>query len=157
MYAYQTLEGKNAIRKRNQTAQFYAHLTESELLIDPDPLSPIAISFRKFGKIQEVAIVRNRSESMAEFNWPTILITTSKVAQLVARARFLRVPGSIMVSMSDNVLLSWPVVDCNGVESTFVSRVTTTKGDCMGSHMASRQNTFLPIDLATVFNPSQLI
>jgi hypothetical protein len=157
MYAYQTNEGQAAIRKRNQTAEFYACLKGLNLVVDRDPLNPVALSFQKGGKIQELAIVRNRNESMAEFTWPSVMITTAKINQLVTRAKHLRVAGQVLVNMADNVLLSWTVIDNAGNERRYGKQVTTTKGDCMGSHFASRENTFLPISEATVFEPQQLI
>ena len=157
MYAYQTNEGQLAIHKRNQTAEFYACIKGLESVIDPDPMSSIAVSFQKNNTVREIAIVRNRGESMAQFTWPTVIITTAKIYQLVARAKSLRVTGRVLVNMADNVILSWAVVDAKGNERRYDKQVTTTKGDCMGSYSASRENTFLPVSEAEILYPQDLI
>ena len=157
MYAYQTHQGQTAIQNRNQTAEFYACIKGFKSVIDPDPLSQLAVSFQKNGRVAEIVVIRNRSESMDQFSWATIMVTTEKINLLAKRAKLLGVVGRMLVKMADNVLLSWTVVDSNGIELLYDTKATKSKGDCMGSFYVSRENTFFPIDEAEFFYPSDLI
>ena len=157
MYAYQTTQGQTAIQNRNQVAKFYACIMGFKAVIDPDPLSQLAVSFHKNGVVEEIAVIRNRSESMDQFSWSTIMVTTEKINQLARRAKFLGVVGRVLVNMADNVLLSWTVVNIDGIEIMYDTKVTKSKGDCMGSYYACRENTFFPVDEAELFYPSDLL
>lgn len=157
MYAHETPQGKEAIRKRNLTAKFYGCVHGFNTVINPDPMAPIAISFQRGGKTQELAIVRNRSETRSQFSWPSILITSSKIDELVSRALRLGVAGKVIVGMADDSVLVWTIVNENGETFAYPRYVSKTKGDCMASHFAERQNTHLPVSVSEVFEPMVLV
>lgn len=156
-YLYQTREGRAAIERRNKTANFYACVLGLRTVISRNPLDPIPVTFfNKGGKRDSFAIVRNRSETFQEFSWPSIIVTASKVDQLIEKSRQHRVNGNVLVRMADNTLLIWRVCDPFGAVN-YPRRVSTTKGDCMGSHFAERENMLLPISNAHVIRPEALI
>lgn len=156
-YAYETEQGQEAIRRRNETAEIYACIRGWDVRINPSPLSPLAISFHHDDQLQELAIVRNRSETYAGYRWPSALVTARKLDFMVEQARRLKVPGVVIVGLADNTLLTWPVVDGHGNVASFVRYISETKGDCMGSHMANRENSHLPIEKAEVLPPTMLV
>ena len=157
IYAYQTEQGREAIRRRDETAEFYACVYGFETDIDPDPLSPLAVSFTKDEELAELSIIRNRNETLESFRWPSILLTAKKLEFLIARARQLALPATVIVGMADNALLRWEIVDENGGVTDFAKAYSYTKGDCMGSHLALRENAHLPIDKAQVLHPACLV
>jgi|688.fasta_scaffold191638_7 hypothetical protein len=150
-YAYTTETGRMAIERRNRTADFYACVHGLRAEVSPDPLDPIAISFARQGRVQAVAIVRNRTETLANFGWPSILITASKVHALVHRARRTDSRPILIVGMADGPLLTWEVSGFYEIQRT------TTKADCIGSGLATRDNMFFPIDEAQVIEPWRLL
>lgn len=156
-YAYQTEQGREAIRRRNETAEFYACIHGFETDIDPDPLSPLAVSFTKDKDLVELSIIRNRSETLEGFRWPSILLTAKKLEFLINRAHLLVLPATVIVGMADNTLLRWEVVNQDGVVIDFAKALSYTKGDCMGSHLALRENAHLPISEATVLRTNCLV
>lgn len=157
MYAHETEQGRKAIRQRNLTAKFYGCVRGFDTVINPDPLTPIAISFHRNRRVQELAVVRNRSETRDEFGWSSILITSNKVDLLISQARSMGVLGRVIVGMADGPIFVWPVIDEYGAIFSYPRRVSSTKGDCMGSHFAERENTHLPLCDAEVFEPALLI
>lgn len=156
-YAYQTEQGQDAIRRRNKTAEFYACVNGLNLCIDSNPLSPLAISFHKDGRLHELAIVRNRNESLSQFQWPSVMITSNKLDFMVERARRLNVRASVIVGMADYATAVWTVVNEHGEVSEYPRRSSSTKGDCMGSHFAVRENSHLPIEKAKMLQPTCLL
>lgn len=157
VYAYQTEQGKEAIRRRDETAEFYACIYGFETDIDPDPLSPLAVSFTKDRDLVELSIIRNRNETLESFRWPSILLTAKKLEFLIDRAHLLALPATVIVGMADNTLLRWEIVNQDGVVTDFAKAHSYTKGDCMGSHIAFRENAHLPIDKAQVLHPACLV
>jgi hypothetical protein len=85
------------------------------------------------------------------------LLTAKKLEFLIARARQLALPGTVIVGMADNALLRWEIVDEDGAVTDFAKAYSYTKGDCMGSHIAFRENAHLPIDKAQVLHPACLV
>lgn len=156
-YAYETEQGQEAIRRRNETAEIYACIRGWDVHIDPKPLSPLAVSFYRDDRLQELAIVRNRSETYEGYRWPSALVTTKKLEFMIDRALRFNVSAVVIIGLADNTLLTWPVVDGRGNVASFVRYISETKGDCMGSHMANRENSHLPIEEAQVLPPTLLV
>lgn len=157
LYACETEQGQEAIRRRNETAEIYACIHGLDVHIDPNPLSPLAVSFYWGDELRKLAIIRNRSETYDGFRWPSVMITTKKVEFMIDRALRFKVPGIVIAGLLDNTLLTWDVVDERGNVADFVRYVSETKGDCMGSHMAHRENSHLPVEEAQVLSPQLLI
>lgn len=156
-YAYQTAEGQQAIALRNETAEYFATVHGWGVTIDPNPLQPIAVTFRRRDGVEVLAIIRNRSERSDGFSYPTILITSDKLDLLANMAQARNCLGLVIVRMADDVLFCWTAFDTRLGRIRFPEKSTVTKGDCMGSHHAERRNCFLPLSTALTIRPNALI
>ena len=152
-YAYETEQGQQALAARNRTADYYACIHGLKTAISPNPLDPLPVYFLRNGRLDSLAIIRNRSERLSSFPWSSIILTASKVDMLKREVILRNVNGLVIVRMADDALLSWRV----GPLINYPRGNSITKGDCLGSHFVERENVFLPLDRATVVTPDQLV
>jgi len=157
IHAYTTSTGQLAIRRRNQTAEFYAFVHGFGLKVDPNDLCPIAITFTRQGRPEAVAIVRNRNETLEEFNYPTLMVTAAKVHQLVETAQARKTRGIMIAGMADGAMLTWEVVNRDGTYHLHDTWNSETMADCLRSGLVVRENMYFPLDAATVIPATVLI